>query len=140
VAKAVKAAKKAGVDTFGFFIFGLKDETEDSLKKTIDFAKKLPLDIAKFDICIPYPGTAYYEELSFQGRIISRDWTKYICHQVEEPLFDHPNLAWDVIEKYYKRAFREYYLRPGYVFQRVKRDLLKGDFLYDLKYFIQTKW
>lgn len=138
--KAIRLAKKAGLDTFGFFIFALAGETEESMKRTIAFAKSLPLDMAKFDICIPYPGTRYYDELEAQGRIKSRDWSKYICHQVESPLFDHPNLKWDVVERYYKRAFREFYLRPGFFFRRFLRSLRKNDLFYDMMYLLKAKW
>ncbi|MDD5097239.1 MAG: radical SAM protein [Candidatus Omnitrophica bacterium] len=138
VEKAVKLAHRAGLDTFGFFIFGLSGETEESMKKTVKFAKRLPLDTAKFDICIPYPGTSYFEELESSGRILSKDWSKYVCHQIDQPLFKHPNLGWEMIGKYYKRAFREFYLRPGYIFRRFFRDILKGDLIYDIRYLIQS--
>jgi radical SAM superfamily enzyme YgiQ (UPF0313 family) len=137
---AVKLAKKAGLDTFGFFILALAGETEESMARTIEFSKRLPLDIAKFDICIPYPGTQYYKELKSQNRIRSEDWSKYICHQTREPLFDHSDLDWNTIGRYYKKAFREFYLRPAYLARRFMRSLLKGDLLYDIKYFLSTRW
>ena len=137
---AVKLAKKAGIDTFGFFILALSGETEKSMRRTMEFAKKLPLDIAKFDICIPYPGTSYYKELKSEGRIRSQNWSKYNCHQVDETLFDHPNLAWSVIRNYYKNAFREFYLRPTYIIRRFMRSLKMGDLLYDIHYFFKSKW
>lgn len=138
--KAVRMASRAGLDTFGFFILGLSGETERSMRETIDFAKRLPLDTAKFDICIPYPGTPYYQELKAQGRIRTEDWGRYICHQTGSPLFDHPDLPWDTIVRYYKLAFREFYLRPSYIARRFLRSLKKGDLLYDLVYFLRTKW
>ena len=137
---AVKLAVKAGINTFGFFILGLSGETEESMKRTIGFAKRLPLDIAKFDICIPYPGTAYYQELRAEGRIKSLDWSKYICHQIREPIFDHPNLDWQVLGVYYKKAFKEFYLRPVYIYHRFMRSLIMGDLLYDAYYFLRSKW
>lgn len=137
---AVRLAKKAGLDTFGFFIFALAGETEESMKRTIALAKRLPLDMAKFDICIPYPGTLYFEELKTEGRIRSYDWSKYICHQTEFPLFDHPNLSWDKIESYYKKAFREFYLRPSFFVRRFIRSLRMNDLFYDLEYFLKAKW
>jgi radical SAM superfamily enzyme YgiQ (UPF0313 family) len=137
---AIKIAKEAGIDTFGFFILGLKGETEESIEKTIEFSKHLPLDIAKFDICIPYPGTPYYNELESEGRILSKDWSRYNCHQLETPLFEHPNLAWRDLSRYYKKAFREFYLRPAYISRRLRRDLKYGDIFSDMKYFIQTEW
>ncbi len=137
---AVKLAQKAGINTFGFFILALSGETEASLKRTLSFAKKLPLDIAKFDICIPYPGTPYYGELKSQGRIKSENWSKYNCHQINEPLFDHANLPWPTIRKYYKNAFREFYLRPAYIIRRFIRSLKMGDVLHDLLYFLKAEW
>jgi len=140
ITNAVKLAKKAGMNTFGFFILALKGETEASIRRTIDFAKNLPLDIAKFDICVPYPGTPYYNELKQEGRIISQDWSKYSCHQTKEPLFNHPNIAWDVIEKYYRKAFAEFYLRPSYIIRRFIRSLRMGDLPCDIQYFLRSKW
>lgn len=137
---AVKLAHKAGIDTFGFFILALSGETEESMKRTIGFSKRLPLDIAKFDICIPYPGTPYYKELKSENRIVSENWSKYICHQIDEPLFDHPNLSWAMISAYYKRAFREFYLRPSYIMRRLIRSLKMGDIMYDIQYFLKCRW
>jgi radical SAM superfamily enzyme YgiQ (UPF0313 family) len=140
IENAVRLAKKAGLNIFGFFILGLTGETEESMKKTIAFSKKLPLDIAKFDICIPYPGTPYYKQLKKDGRIKSENWSKYICHQTEEPLFEHPNLSWPIIKVYYKKAFREFYLRPSYIIKRFIRSLKRGDLIYDACYFLRSKW
>lgn len=140
IENAVTMANKSGLDTFGFFIFGLSGENEKSMEKTIQFAKKLPLGIAKFDICIPYPGTKYYSDLKKEGRIKSENWSKYICHQTEEPLFEHPFTSWNLIEKNYKRAFREFYLRPSYIIPRFFRSLKNGNLFYDIIYFLNTKW
>lgn len=140
IERGVKLAKEAGLDTFGFFVFALSGETRESMERTIEFARRLPLDTAKFDICIPYPGTRYYEELKSAGKIINEDWSKYICHQISEPLFDHPNLLWETIGYYYKRAFRKFYLRPTYIARRFIRDIKMGDLIYDIQYFLKTKW
>jgi len=140
IRKAVRLAEEEGIETFGFFILGLLGETERSMGKTIEFAKSLPLSTAKFDLCIPYPGTGYYKLLASQGRILSRDWGEYRLHQIEKPLFEHENLDWETIGRYYKKAFRGFYLRPAYVWRRLKRDLQKGDLFYDLDYLLKSRW
>lgn len=140
IENAVRIAKRSGISTFGFFILALAGETEKSMRHTIDFAKKLPLDIAKFDICIPYPGTPYYNELKAKGRMLSENWSKYNCHQIEEPLFKHMNLEWPIIRSYYKKAFREFYLRPSYILRRFAKSLRNGDLLYDINYFFKAEW
>ncbi len=140
IENAVKFAKKAGISTFGFFILALSGETEESMKRTIEFAIKLKLNIAKFDICIPYPGTPYYKELKSEGRIKAENWSRYICHNIDEPLFDHPHLAWPIIHTYYQKAFRDFYLNPAYIARRLIRSLKTGDLIYDIRYFLKSKW
>lgn len=138
VRHAVKIAEEAGIETFGFFIFGLAGETIKSMQKTVEFAKSLPLSTAKFDICTPYPGTNFFWELEVEGRIRSYDWSKYNLHQIDEPLYEHPNLSWDQIRHYYKKGFREFYFRPSYIFKRLVRDIRKGDLLFDMNYFLKA--
>ena len=140
VENSVKLAKRAGINTFGFFILVLPGESVESMRKTIDFAKSLPFDIAKFDICVPYPGTPYYKELLAENRIKSFDWSRYVCHQTKHALFEHPNLDWGILEAYYKKAFKEFYLRPAYIYRRFKRGLMMGDLFYDAFYFLRSKW
>lgn len=140
IRKAITWARRAGLDTFGFFIFGLSGENESSMCDTIEFAKSLPLNMAKFDICIPYPGTVFYEELERESRILTRDWSKYLCHQIDVPLYTHPNLSWGKLVYYYRNAFRSYYLRLSYIWNRFIRDCRMGDLLYDFKYLLMARF
>src|SRR6185503_17938401 len=48
--RALRWAKQAGIMNWGYFIIGLPGETEATIRQTIDFAKKLPLDIALFHV------------------------------------------------------------------------------------------
>lgn len=56
----VRAARKMGMITKGFFVVGLPGETLEQMQKTFDFAKKLKLDAAAFAIASPLPGTDMY--------------------------------------------------------------------------------
>jgi|SRR3989344_1334869 len=140
IENAVKMSKEAGIETFGFFMFGLPGETEKTMRDTINFAKKLNLDIAKFVITIPYPGTELYNDLNKKGLIKKKDWSKYFMHSSDSRIFEHPNLKWETIEKYYKKSFREYYLRPAYIYKRLIRSIKKKEVLKDIRAFLKTKW
>jgi anaerobic magnesium-protoporphyrin IX monomethyl ester cyclase len=48
--------------TLGLFILGLPGETRETCEDTINFAKKLDCDIAKFNIAIPYPGSRFFDQ------------------------------------------------------------------------------
>ncbi|MBA4317469.1 MAG: B12-binding domain-containing radical SAM protein, partial [Flavobacterium sp.] len=80
IAEVVKAAKKLKLETWAFFMFGLPGETKDTIDATIDFAKKIDPDIAKFHILKPFPGTEVYHYLLDNGLIISKDYDKYGIH------------------------------------------------------------
>jgi radical SAM superfamily enzyme YgiQ (UPF0313 family) len=140
ITKAVHLAKKCKLDTFGFFILGLSGDTKESIEKTITFAKSLPLDMAKFDIAIPYPGTPYYHELKAKNSILSEDFEDYVVHRTDKPLFKHENLEWDELKQLYYKAFRKYYLNVYYILRRIKRSFLMNDLIYDINYFIKSKW
>ena len=140
VRNAVSLAKKARLETFGFFILGLPDETEETLQDTINLACELDLDLAKFAIAVPFPGTVLHQEWSERGYIIEKDWSRYLLHNLSMPLYRHPNLEWETLVHYYKKAYRDFYFRPRFIARRAYRSTVEAKVLHDLSYFLQTKW
>ncbi len=136
--KAVKLCKKVGIQTICFFMFGLPDETEENLRETLDFAKELNPDIAKFDIMIPLPSTIIYEE--WKGKYIeSYNWDDYAFHK-RKPVYNHPNLSWETLNKYYHQAYREFYLRPSYIFRRLVKSTLQGTIFKDIGMLMRVRF
>lgn len=140
IKNAVRLADKAGLEVFGAFMFGLIGETRDSMQKTIDLAKKLPLAIAKFTITIPYPGTQMYKELDSQGKILHKNWEDYLLHNNKIPVFTHPNLDWNIIQTYYKKAYREFYFRPSQFYRHFINSIRDKTLLDKIFYLSKTKW
>ena len=138
----VKMAKKAGLETFGFFMMALPGETEHSLQQTINLSKELDLDLAKCAITLPLPGTPYFEQLSQEGRIKKTSWSNYTFYSISKIrlVYEHPSLKWGTIEKYYKRFYREFYFRPKYVIKRLLKRLFDGNLINDIKYVLATRW
>lgn len=137
--KAVQAAHDAGLDTVGFFMFGLPGETESTMAATTDLARNLALDYAKVTMTVPFPGTALFHQFDQEGRIKTQDWTKYNFHLAGE-IFDHPDLSWDVIRRYYNRFYRRFYLRPSYLAGRLIQSIRRGRLPADLIYALRTRW
>lgn len=63
IKEALEITKRAGLKTMGFFIIGHRGESRESIKETIQFACKLPLDYAQFFHMVVKPGTKLYEEI-----------------------------------------------------------------------------
>ncbi len=140
VRRAVEMSRKAGLEVHGFFMLALPGDTEKTMRQTIDFAKELDLDMAKAAITVPLPATPYFEELSSQGRIKSRDWTRYNLYFPARTLYDHPALDWDTVDRYYRAFYREFYFRPGFIWRRLLASLRGGQLLDDIRAFFQVKW
>jgi len=140
VRRAVALCGKHGVETFGFFMIGLPEDTRETVLETIRFAVELDMTISKFDIAVPLPGTAMFETLDSRGLVKSKDWRRYIFHRTDEPLFDHPNLSWNEIADLYRLAYRRVYLRPAFIAKRFVHGLKTGGLLHDAAYFLNARW
>jgi radical SAM superfamily enzyme YgiQ (UPF0313 family) len=117
--RALRWAKKAGIMNWGYFIIGLPGETEETIRQTIDFAKKLPLDIALFHVAAPYPGTPFFFE------VVENKWfrpgTRWEQVDMDKgTVLDYPNMPAERLLYWQKRAFREWAFRPGPAFTYLK--------------------
>ena len=121
-------------------MLALPGETENTMRETIDFAKELDLDMAKVAITVPLPSTPYFEQLDREGKIKTRDWSKYNLYFPARELYDLPGLDWDTVETYYKKFYREYYFRPRFMIKRFWGSLVRAQLLNDIKAFFQVKW
>lgn len=138
IRRAVKLIKEAGLVSTGFFIMGLDGETEKTLQDTIDFAKELKLDFPKVMIAVPLPGTPLFNKWSAEGRVKSYDWSRYVFHPEEGLVYEHPNLKFETIYKYYNKFYRELYFSSAFILRRFWRDLKTGDLFIDAYYFFKV--
>ena len=117
--RALQWAKNAGIMNWGYFIIGLPGETEDTIRQTIAFAKKLPLDIALFHVAAPYPGTPFFFEVAKEGWF--RPGTRWEHVDMDKgTVLDYPDLPAERLLYWQKRAFREWAFRPGPMFTYLK--------------------
>ncbi|PIN77167.1 hypothetical protein COV15_02910 [Candidatus Woesearchaeota archaeon CG10_big_fil_rev_8_21_14_0_10_34_12] len=134
---AVKWAKEAGMETSGFFMIGLPEDTVETMNQTIEFACSLGLDYAKATILVPLPSTKVFEDFEKKGLLKTKDWTKYNFHQASH-VYQHPNLSWEVLEKYYDKFHKKFYFRPSYIFKRFLRSIKKHELFDDMKMAFNT--
>lgn len=139
MAKAVDMCTKAGITTRGFFILGLPEDNEESMERTINYARSLNISYARASIATPFPGSPLYEEYSKKGLIISRDWSKYNWYTARD-VYNHPTLKWNTIMKYFSRFYKRFFFRPSYIVKRATKGIKTGGIVRDVKYFFQTDW
>lgn len=66
-----------GIALQGCFVFGLDGDDADVFMKTAKFAVAAKIDLPRFAIVTPFPGTALYSRLESEGRILTRNWELY---------------------------------------------------------------
>jgi len=86
--------RKIGIDTLAHFMLGCPGETKRTIKRSIEFAKKLDPLYASFDIVLKYPNT----ELSCLPK-----------HYLSE----------SELKKWHDKAFTYYYLRPKLIIRHI---------------------
>ena len=117
--RAARWARRSGITVMGYFLMGLPGETEQTLRETIDYARSLEIDLVKYNLAIPMPGTRLHE--MWRDRMKVTHWDQYNFHAPARELYDHPNLDWDTLEAYLRLGYRRFYLRPGYLLRQLGR-------------------
>jgi hopanoid biosynthesis associated radical SAM protein HpnJ len=111
--------KKLGLLIHGDYIVGLPGESRESIRRTIDFAKRLDTETIQVSIAHPYPGTEFYEYARKNDLITIDSMTDEAGHQLPNiiyPGLDRAELV-DWVEKFYG----EYYFRPRVVWRVVRK-------------------
>jgi radical SAM superfamily enzyme YgiQ (UPF0313 family) len=119
IRQAFRNAKQAGIETIGFFIIGLPGDTRESMQRTIDFAVELDPLIANFSMMTPYPGTRVYEIVKEQGRFLLEEWEDYVFFE-QKARYEMGDMTAELVEEMYRRAYRQFYLRPGPILRRLR--------------------
>ena len=116
--------KKLGLVIHGDFIVGLPGETRDSIRKTIDFAKRMDTDTIQVSIAHPYPGTEFYDYVKKNGLISIDSMTDEIGHQL--PKMIYPGLDRGELMDWVERFYGEYFFRPRVIWRIVRKAIFDG--------------
>jgi radical SAM superfamily enzyme YgiQ (UPF0313 family) len=121
--ETVNLIRKHGIEIKAHFMFGNLGETKENIEETINFAKSLDLDNASFSITTPFPGTYLYRVAKERG-YVKQDtkWREYSPFlPSSSAILTQNGLTREELCKYQRRAFREFYLRPKYIFRKIKQ-------------------
>jgi len=116
-----------GIAVNGCFVLGFDSDTEEELLDLPNRVDRLGLDLCRFAILTPYPGTKLYEEYEKSGRIITKEWSRYNQHNtVFRPINMTPERLNEIFRKVskeayswkrvLKRTFTSPWRKNGYVF------------------------
>lgn len=123
---AFALTKKVGINTLAYLMAGLPGETEKTIQETINLAKKIKPDFVSWGTLIVYPGSDFFILMhsgKYPGRVRILDKKDNLAGTFfgkgNLAVFED-NLTFEQLRKAAKKANREFYLRPQYIFQSVK--------------------
>ena len=73
----IKRVHDHGMTVQGGIIFGFDEDGPDIFDITLEKMHELEMDVVEINILTPYPGTPLFDKLEKQGRITSKDWSRY---------------------------------------------------------------
>jgi radical SAM superfamily enzyme YgiQ (UPF0313 family) len=109
IREKVEMIAKSGIEPSGFFLLGFPGETKEDIRKTIDFAKSLPLKRAHFSNFLPLPGTLATQRLLDSGEISPPDWEDLAYSNTP---YSPEGITSEELKSFQRQAFLEFHLRP----------------------------
>jgi len=106
IRERVKRYHDYGIGVEGTILIGLDNQSEDDIKRLIDFLLEIDLDLAEFTVMTPFPHTKGYDDLYRQGRIFDFDWNHYNAGQV---VFHPKQMKAERLQELYHYAWDTFY-------------------------------
>lgn len=134
--EAVRIAHRHGVLVIGFFMIGVPGETPQAIEDTFRFAVDAGVDIAKFAVTIPYPGSNLFSMLG-RDRLTPEECDQFTSwydwsEGSGEPIWSPTAMSGREVLALQRKLMLRFYARPGYMLNALRtglfrpRDMLVG--------------
>ena len=105
-ARLIGDLHRLGITIQGCFVFGNDEDTEATFDRTVDFVLDTGIDLPRFAILTPFPGTPLFNRLDRAGRILTRNWDLYDAQHV---VFQPKRMSVAALQAGHQRAWRKAY-------------------------------
>ncbi len=103
----------------GCFIFGFDEDDKTIFQQTLDFVNDYKIDIPRYAIYTPYPGTQAFDKLKKEDRLLHTWWHHYDTQHV---VFRPANMTPQELDEGFKWAYKKTFQLPSVL----KRTLATG--------------
>ncbi|MCC6156810.1 MAG: radical SAM protein [Deltaproteobacteria bacterium] len=104
-------ARRLGIRTVAHFILGLPGDTPDTIRRTVSFARSLPLDFAQFYAAAPFVGSPLHEQAERNGWLSPS--TTFARMDQSRASLNLPGLPAREVERVRRLARRWFYASPA---------------------------
>jgi radical SAM superfamily enzyme YgiQ (UPF0313 family) len=116
-------ARELNIDTHAHLMLGMPGETDQTIRKTFCFVKKIKPSTVTYGIMTPYPGTEIYREVLAADPSFG-DGTHINARSIHtnasfSKVFS--NIPQRKLERYVRNGYMKFYMRPEYIARRLLR-------------------
>jgi len=115
IIQTVRDIQAAGINVIGNYIFGLPDDTFESMQDTLDLAIEANCEFANFYSAMAYPGSKLYGMAIENGWELPDSWIGYSQHSYECKPLPTENLTSSEVLQFRDEAFVKYFTNQRYL-------------------------
>jgi radical SAM superfamily enzyme YgiQ (UPF0313 family) len=104
--EVVRKIRERGIALMGCFVFGFDNDTVDAFDETLEFVMASRMDLPRYAIAVPFPGTGLYQRLKREGRLTTEDWSLYDGQHV---VFEPKNMTAEELLHHTRRVWKTTY-------------------------------
>jgi radical SAM superfamily enzyme YgiQ (UPF0313 family) len=71
-----------GMAVLGCFMLGFDDDTPESLARMAEIVYDIDIDLPRYALVTPFPGSRLFARLKSEGRLLTEDWSRYDSQHV----------------------------------------------------------
>jgi hopanoid biosynthesis associated radical SAM protein HpnJ len=120
--------RKLGITVHGTFILGLPGETQETIARSIAFAKEINPHTIQVSLAAPYPGTRLHQQALENGWIPPNKVINLVNDKgVQLATISYPHLSSEEIYHGVERFYKSFYFRPAKIWEIVSEMLHSWD-------------
>ena len=122
--------RKLGIKVHGTFILGLPGETQETIAKTIQYAKEINPHTIQVSLAAPYPGTTLYKQAVENGWLDENHNLNLVNSAgIQLATIGYPHLPREEIHRQLENFYKQFYFRPSKIWEIVKEMLASWDMM-----------
>jgi anaerobic magnesium-protoporphyrin IX monomethyl ester cyclase len=111
----VRAIQAANINVIGNFIYGLPDDSIETMQETLDLSLELNCEFMNAYCAMAYPGSALYDQAIKEGWTLPSSWSGFSQHNSETRPLDTRYVDAATVLKFRDEAFTTYFTNPRYL-------------------------
>ena len=111
----IRSVQEGGINIGANYIFGLPEDTLESMQQTLDLAIEINAEYSNFYSAMAYPGSQLYTEALINGVALPESWSGYSQHSYETFPLPTKHLTSSEVLSFRDQAFDIYFNSQSYL-------------------------